>query len=156
MSFSVNVDYTHFKQDMDAAQERVMYEFPDKALTALANSLIGNLSSEAPRASGALASSFYEDRISATESRVLSTVPYAPFVDTGTNPSPGGYVPALRARLVSVLGRWRITSPKLAMHPGIKGTSYVAIAVAETIADAGEKIDEYLKAAGATGPDGKI
>jgi len=47
------------------------------------------------------------------------TVPYAGFVEFGTRPSPGRYVPAIGKRLVNP------ALPHFGMHPGIRATHFV-------------------------------
>jgi len=47
------------------------------------------------------------------------TVDYAPYLEYGTRPSPGRYVPAIGKRLVDA------SLPYFGMHPGIRGRHFV-------------------------------
>ena len=61
-----------------------------------------------------------------------STADYAQFVNDGTKPSEGGYIPAIERRLTRRYTRTHnIKSRKLKLHPGTKPNRYQARAAAQ-------------------------
>lgn len=69
-----------------------------------------------PRRTGRLQDSFYDER-SERSVRFYFDAPYARYVDQGTRPSPGRYVPALGKRLVN--------ARRMGMHPGVRPRHFV-------------------------------
>ena len=60
-----------------------------------------------------------QTKVSENEATVGPTVHYAPYLEHGTRPSPGRYVPAIGKRLINP------ALPSFGMHPGIKPQPFV-------------------------------
>ena len=89
-----------------------------RALEEAAASIKSEMETRAPTRTGALKSSI-KAVVEETKAIVGPTVSYAPYVEYGTRPSPGRYVPSIAKRLVNP------SLPHFGMHPGIRPTHFV-------------------------------
>jgi len=141
MSVSVKIDLSEFnrlwKEKTDAVKEAIR-----RALEEAGALVKREMETQAPVRTGALRSSITVD-VEGDRAIVGPNVAYAPYVEFGTRPSPGRYVPAIGKRLVNP------ALPHFGMHPGIKATHFVektALAVEPQLAEAFNRIlAEVLK-----------
>jgi len=117
MSVKITVDLAEFsrvwKEKTEAIKEAIQ-----QALEEAGALIKSEMETLAPVRTGALRSSIMVD-VEADRVTVGPQVPYAGFVEFGTRPSPGRYVPAIGKRLVNP------ALPHFGMHPGIRATHFV-------------------------------
>lgn len=117
MSVSATVDLASFR----AAWTRKLEDLPRFIRASLeeAGTIVKQeMEATAPVRTGALRSSI-RVFVEGNSVSVMPTVPYAIYVNEGTRPSPGRYVPTIGKRLVNP------ALPSFGMHPGIRGQHFV-------------------------------
>ena len=117
MSVSATVDLAPFRD----ARTRKLEDLPRfiRACLEEAGAIVKQeMEANAPVRTGALRSSI-RVFVEGNSVSITPTVPYAIYVNEGTRPSPGRYVPAIGKRLVNP------TLPSFGMHPGVMGQHFV-------------------------------
>ena len=117
MELEASVDLRAFKAawgDKTKKAKEALQRALEETGAAIKRTMQGN----APVRTGALRSSIVA-RVEGLRVSVGPTVPYAPFLEHGTRPSPGRYVPAIGKKLVNP------QLPHFGMHPGIRATHFV-------------------------------
>lgn len=134
--------------DIERLREDASFRWPREILDGAAEMMADAIRNEA---TGSL-----KDKVIIEETkdkrRVIVDSPYAVFVNDGTGPSPGRYVPAIGRRLVS--GRRRtpksgVVSFDIGMHPGRPATHFfdrgVKFATASIYGFVHRRLYEYLE-----------
>ena len=133
MSVTVRIDLSEFdrawKEKTEAFKAAVR-----RALEEVGALIKDEMQGNAPFRTGALRSSI-QVQVEDTRALIGPTVKYAPYVEFGTQASPGRYVPAIAKRLVNP------ALPHFGMHPGIKGQYYVT----QTAAGAGPTVEAVFQ-----------
>ena len=134
-SVHVGVNWASVKRDIEATMRAIRLG-KNLVLTSMAAHGFHFMKNIAPRKTGRLVESIQTQQ-SENRVRVGPTVYYAPYVEFGTKPSPGRYVPAIGKRLVDA------SLPHFGMHPGIEGQRFVEKTREEMLAY-GHRVAERL------------
>ncbi|MEM3527884.1 MAG: HK97 gp10 family phage protein [Candidatus Bathyarchaeia archaeon] len=136
MSLVVEVNLTSFKRCMRSTCKN--FEQINNMILDAAQIVVRRMRDLAPVRTGMLKANIIIQR---EGDRILigPTVPYAPYVISGTKPSPGRYVPAISRRLVNP------RHPSFGMHPGIAPNPFVERTFREVSQQVMDEVDEEIR-----------
>lgn len=123
--------------DIERMRKEASFRWPEEILDGAAEMMADSIRDEA---TGSLKDKVIIERTKDTR-RVIVDSPHAVFVNDGTGPSRGRYVPAIGKRLVR--------GANIGIHPGIKATHFfdrgVRTATASILGYVHRKLYEYLE-----------
>ena len=125
--------------DIERIRQEASFRWPEEILDGSAEMMKDEVRDQAPRGrTGELAESVQVEMM-ADARRVVVNSPHGRYVNDGTGPSPGRYVPAIGKRLIN---------PPRGMHPGIRATHFfdraVEMVTARILGFVHRKVYEYL------------
>jgi len=125
--------------DIERIRKDASFRWPKEILDESAEMMAESIRDEAPKgATGKLRNSVIIEETHDKRSVIVDS-PYGRFVNDGTGPSPGRYVPAIGKRLVN---------PPRGMHPGVPATHFfdkgVGYATSRIFGMVHRKLYEYL------------